>query len=94
MFELHAAVCKAVTEARETLAMGSDSGSHIVLSIEISGRILGGDLKIEYGAGEYAGSVRGNTLEAVLHEHMRRNGWNRRHAPLALSDFTATPAND
>jgi hypothetical protein len=91
MDKLHEAICKAVTDARELLA-SNNVGHHITLEIEISGRVNDGDLKIQYGAGDYGPSVKGDTLRNVVQEHMRRSGWNDRHAPLYLTDRTAVEA--
>lgn len=57
-------------------------------SIDISGRLHDGELKIKfeigstYGAG---GSVKGGNIEDVLVEYMRRFGWDKRNQPLELS---------
>lgn len=50
------------------------------LEIEISGRTLGTDeCLIKYKLGEYGSDVKGNRLEPVLEEFLRRNGWTQRY---------------
>ena len=52
----------------------------------LAGRIVGGDLKVEYRLGEWTEDrVTGNSIDAVVNEYMRRKGWDKRHAPLAIA---------
>lgn len=59
--------------------------SRINIAIETEGRI-DGDLKITFRVSEGYGEnlVKGNTLEDVFLEFLRRKGWNGQHQPLCL----------
>lgn len=67
------------------------------LDIEISGRTLGPELKIEFVLGEdysISGSVRGGSLNEVVKEFLRRKGWSSRNAPLMLTSGLRDELND
>lgn len=56
----------------------------LCISIDIEGRV-DGDFKIAYEVREkYETSVKGNTLEDVFKEMLRRKGWQELHQPLCL----------
>ena len=77
---------KAIEVKRKLSAL--ENTTSMRLDIEISGRTHSGDLDIEYKLGEfYSGDkmVRGNSIDAVVEEFMRRRGWDAAHAPLQLS---------
>jgi hypothetical protein len=56
------------------------------LQIDCSGRTMEGETKIEFRLSKmYGESTRGDSLEAVTTEFLRRNGWSQRHGSLRLS---------
>lgn len=57
------------------------------IQIKASGRVHEGQVKLEYGVGdsEYGVDVKGDSLQAVVDELMRRRGWSAVHAPKALT---------
>lgn len=60
-------------------------GNSLKITIEAEGR-LDGDLKVTFHVSEKWGDgvVKGNTLEDVFIEFLRRRGWNEQHQPLCL----------
>lgn len=64
--------------------------------ITISGRVHDGEMKIQFSiGGDYnSGAVIGGTIEAVLTEYKRRQGWSKRNAPLELSFDGETKVDD
>lgn len=66
-----------------------NAGSSFHFEVLANGRVHGSlqecDVKITFGLGNYSAIVQGNSHESVLEEYIRRNGWERRHAPLALA---------
>jgi len=72
---------------RETLK-AANIGSAFYLRVSAGGRVQDGEVLITYQLSAdtyFSNAVSGDTLEAVLDEFMHRQGWNARHAPLALS---------
>lgn len=66
------------------------------IRISVSGRV-DGDLKITFEIGEpYSdyGYVKGNTIENVFDEMLRRRGWNERHRPLCLPNVDGAELRD
>ena len=66
----------------------ADIGSEFVLTIEARGRVQEGNVKISYelDRGYYdAAKSTGYALAPVVDEFLRRFGWNKRNAPLAIS---------
>jgi hypothetical protein len=62
--------------------------SSLNFSIEVTGRVHDGDLKIKYSIGSAysnGGEVKGGALDPVLTEYKRRFGWDQRHQPLCIS---------
>ena len=63
--------------------------SSLHLSIEVQGRV-DGELKISYQLGtsyydDHSTTTKGNDLNDVVEEFIRRGGWNRNHAPLCIA---------
>ena len=61
-----------------------DETHRMDFTIEIEGRVHDGDLLLKYAIGEYGSDVKGDSIDAVLEEWLRRNNWNKRHTPLCL----------
>ncbi|KKL77591.1 hypothetical protein LCGC14_2033370 [marine sediment metagenome] len=60
--------------------------SEFQVEITIKGRVHDGDLKFKYSVGpEYGPKVTGNNLDTAVEEFMRRQGWEKDHAPLQIS---------
>jgi hypothetical protein len=56
------------------------------LRIDCAGRTMEGETKIEFALSKmYGETTRGDSLEAVTTEFLRRNGWQQRHGSLRLS---------
>jgi len=58
------------------------------LEITISGRVVGGDLKIEAelrGGWNDRSVVKGGDIDAIVKEFLRRKGWDETNAPLCIS---------
>lgn len=71
-----------LARVKETLRR--DASLHrMTLVICAEGR-MDGDLLVTFKLGEYAESVEGGRLDAVLAEFLRQRGWSQRHAPLCL----------
>ena len=73
-------------------ALGANENlSSFHFTIEASGR-LDGDTEISFALRQtsYGSEVRGDSVEAVVDEFMRRHGWDRRHAPLCLPNVEAS----
>jgi hypothetical protein len=71
-----------VAQVKHALSVADES--HFVLRLEASGRTHDGTVEIKISLGKYGSEVEGDSVEAVVDEYLRRNGWNKRHAPLAL----------
>lgn len=80
------AVTREIKRVRERLK-SVESLSTFQLKIIASGRINDGEVKLTYFvANEYGGGeVKGDSLNAVLDEYLRRNGWEKIHAAKAIS---------
>lgn len=89
--ELHKAIIEAARNVRDVF--DSNDVGHMTLEIEVSGRVHD-EIKIKYGVGEYLATCYGGDLIAVLDEYMRRQGWDKRNAPLALPAPERVPVND
>lgn len=62
--------------------------SSLDFNIIIDGRVHDGEIKITFEIGNpynKGGMVKGGSVDAVLHEYMRRFGWDLKHQPLMLS---------
>jgi hypothetical protein len=83
--DLHAAFVAAVNSIREQF--GDADIGRFEFRVQSSGRTMtdANEVKIEYVCcAEYESDVRGNCLENVVEEVLRRRGWNNRNAPLSL----------
>jgi hypothetical protein len=90
---LHATFIQATHEIRHRFGQ-ADIG-HFDFSMSASGRTMTDqdEVKIEYKV--YAGYdclVKGNDLDKVIVEVMRRKGWDEANAPLALPNVVAAAA--
>lgn len=68
-------------------ALGNTDVSHMTFDLHIEGRTLSGDLELVYELSEYSyngNTVKGNSIEPILEEFLRRRGWIERHQPLCL----------
>ncbi len=83
--KLHAIVAETTVSLRQELN-DAEIGSSFNMSIDVSGRVAGGDVIVKYSVSGLYGSkvTEGSRLAPVLSEFMRRNGWEKRNAPLAL----------
>ncbi len=65
------------------------------IQIKASGRTHEGDVDLEYGVGAdtYSPDVKGDSMHAIVEEFMRRRGWKKRHAPIAIS-YEKIPSDD
>lgn len=92
--ELHDTVLAAVAAMRDRLS-DANIGSQFHLAIVIEGRLNSADPpKVAYklsADGWSTGATEGNALTPVVDEYMRRAGWNKRHAPLALPPAEEPP---
>lgn len=84
MDNLHREIILATTAVRKRLA-DADIGGSFTLNINVSGRIQEGEVKCEYKlCKNYGADTKGHALGPVVTEFLRREGWEERHAPLAL----------
>lgn len=84
---LEDALKSAAVSTREKLAL-IESISEMNLEISITGRVHDGELKIEFklsGGWQNDSRAKGGSLDAVVKEFLRRNGWDMTNAPLCLS---------
>lgn len=58
--------------------------SHFHFEIEASGRVQDGEVKVVFSIGEYAGTVRANSVDGAVTEYMRRHGWEQINDGLCL----------
>lgn len=84
---IHASFVACTNYVRDRL--GEANVGSFSLTIAASGRTMTDrdEVKIEYRLSDNAwdgNAVKGNSLEAVTTELLRRHGWNATHAPLAL----------
>jgi len=89
--QLHNVFIAATHEVRRRLAAADLGG--FTLQLKASGRTMTDqdEIKLEYilCAPQYGPDVRGNDLERVITEVIRRSGWDETNAPQALP----APAN-
>jgi hypothetical protein len=80
------AIKREVKNIRQRLA-DADIGSEFNLTIQASGRVQDGDVKITYKLAKdtYSTAVEGNSLTPTTDEYMRRMGWNSANAPKEIS---------
>lgn len=84
---LHTQVVLAARYVRDRL--GKANVGRFDLTIRAEGRTLtdADSVKIEYNVSAgYDCSVRGNKLESVVTEVLRRKGWDESNSPLAITD--------
>lgn len=93
------AIKRAVKGLRQRLLPAADKGllpsNEFRMEIKAQGRIQDGEIKIEFIlCRDIYGSdpVKGNSLEAVTEEYLRRAGWQAVNAPIAISFTKVTPA--
>jgi hypothetical protein len=70
--------------------------SRLHFETRVSGQTLTGDLLVEFkiSDGEWADSVKGGSVQAVLEEFMRRRGWVAQNAALCLPRVDPDHTND
>lgn len=59
---------------------------HFDFKISISGRVQDGEIKIEFSLdGDYSDQrSKGDSIQAVIDEFLRRRDWNTQHKPLSI----------
>lgn len=95
------AVKREVTRLREKLKPAAEkgvlSGNEFSFIVKASGRILDGEVKLEYKLSKSfyeSDAVVGNSPSAVSDEFLRRAGWEKVNAPLAISAKPPVPDSD
>ena len=78
------ALKREIKRVREQLRQ-CDALSNFSLTIHAEGRLHEGEVKLTFGLGSWNNEVKGDALNAVIEEFMRRNGWEALHAPKALA---------
>lgn len=74
----------ATADLRKRLAAANIGGS-FTLNISIDGRIQDGEVRCEYRlCKNYGTDTKGHSLDPVITEFLRRQGWEETNAPLAL----------
>ena len=76
---------------------GEHDASYLTISIEASGPVDHGDMKITFRIGEDSygdGSVKGGNLDQCATEYFRRKGWSRANDYIALPYFDANTIDD
>jgi hypothetical protein len=53
-------------------------------TIEVEGRVHEGDMELKYWIGEYSKELKGNNIDELLTEWLRRHGWELDHQPVCL----------
>lgn len=83
--ELERAFIAAVVKLRTALAK-AETGSYFEFTAKATGRVQDGDVNVEFVLSKdgYSSVVKGDTVEAVTEEYLRRNGWQSAHNYLAL----------
>ena len=66
-----------------------ESIQHFTFQITAEGRV-DGEVVLTFALGRYSEEVKGDSVNAVLEEYLRRNGWSARHAPLCLPNVEAS----
>jgi hypothetical protein len=86
MDKLQDTLIDAVVRMRDRVAELEDPPSYFELTINVSGRVLDGELEVTFAfdPGSYHKATKGGTLSATFDEFMRRYGWQKRNAPLCL----------
>lgn len=63
----------------------ADDVTRFEFEMKAEGRVVGGEILITFSIGaNYDPDVKGKSVDAVLHEAMRRNGWTRDNQPLCI----------
>jgi hypothetical protein len=85
--ELHAAIVNAARFVRKSF--GEANIGRFEFRVSCDGRTStdSSGIKIVYEVGaDYDPNVKGDSVENVVREALRRRGWETAHAPLALTD--------
>jgi hypothetical protein len=75
------------TFLRDELRQLDEPPSSLDFSINIDGRVMDGDLRIEFAIGSTysdGGQVKGGDVSRVVDEYKRRFGWDKRNQPLCI----------
>jgi len=67
--------------------------AHMIFKIEADGNVNSGNIKLTYQLCGPKAVVTGDSIQAVLDECLRRHGWEKIHAPKALS-YERIPSDD
>ena len=91
---------KQITDLRRHLAEAfdrdGDGPSSFMFRITASGRIFDGDVSLTYRLENLCDSranVEGNSLDEVIAEYLRRNGWAKRNSGVLLPAPSMVPAS-
>ena len=87
------AIKRAVRQVRAALA-AANLPADFNFRVEASGRVTDGEVKLAFRLGPdgySSGAVEGNSIEPVVSEYLRRHGWKKVNAPLAIS-FQEVPS--
>jgi len=91
--QFEAAFIKEQYRIRKTLA--DHNVSNFYFSASADGRTMTGDIKIEFKLGKqsYSEIVKGNSVDAVLDEFLRREGFEKKHDSLCLPSVAPQELN-
>lgn len=95
--DLETALIEALIEVRAFLSKLDDPPNSMELEIIAEGRVLDGDLKIEFKLSDGGYPVtftKGGNLENVIKEFARRYGWKQRNDALYLPKVDGDNGND
>jgi hypothetical protein len=91
---LEGAIKRAVKQVRRALR-NADEGSEFHFRIYAYGRVQDGETRLEISLADSpyssSGAVTGHSIQPVIDEYLRRHGWDKLNAPLAIS-FDGTQA--
>lgn len=91
--QFEAAFIKEQYRVRKILA--DHDVNNFYFSISADGRTMTGDVKVEFKLGKqsYSEPVRGNSVDAVLDEFLRREGFEKKHDSLCLPSVAPQELN-
>lgn len=79
-------VIATVQALRDLIALDDKAPTYFNFRVEANGRVRDGDVTITFQLGEsdYTNTVKGDNVEAVIAEYLRRIGWQKAHQYLSL----------
>lgn len=88
------AVKREIKRVRKRMAR-DENQSRFAVRITATGRLHDGDVNLTYAVGhsDYGYEVEGDDLDACVDELMRRDGWKKVHAPVAIG-YEKIPSDD